>query len=222
MIILNHLRAIKMQKYHHFLVSVFIYVSSVTFVISSSISAPKETLQPFVLDSVTTSYNEQVITNTEQKLIGTGFALLREHVPFGQNIVILETNNVALKVAAKSQRRAHGAPQRISILQYGNEAEVSYAKPLYFEKAYWLDKDEESLDEKHQMNVVAFERPNKKTYLYYKLLVNNYEVEALNMKFRMALYFPDLPMTGKHGFTKSISSPGEIANAFEDIIEKNR
>ncbi|MBL4660570.1 MAG: hypothetical protein JKY19_09450 [Alcanivoracaceae bacterium] len=31
-----------------------------------------------------------------------------------------------------------------------------------------------------------------------------------------------LAMTGKHGFTKLMSSPGEIDDAFEDILEENR
>jgi hypothetical protein len=39
------------------------------------------------------------------------------------------------------------------------------------------------------------------------------------MKFRMAVHFPDLPMMGKHGFTKLVSSPGATKNAFEELVE---
>ena len=67
-----------------------------------------------------------------------------------------------------------------------------------------------------------FERPAKTAYFPYEILVNNNEVEALHMKFRMALYFPDLPMTGAHRFTKLMSSPGEIDDAFEELIEDYR
>jgi len=42
------------------------------------------------------------------------------------------------------------------------------------------------------------------------------------MKFRMAVHFPDLPMTGKHGFTKLMSAPGAIDDALEDLIEEDR
>lgn len=84
------------------------------------------------------------------------------------------------------------------------------------------DDDEEDLDEQFQMSIVDFERPSKKAYFAYELLVNDKEVEALHMKFRMALHFPDLPMTGKHGFTKLMSSPGEIDDAFEELIEDYR
>lgn len=281
----------------------------------------KETLQPFVLASIETADYQQTIADTKQKLNDAGFTFLGEYSPFGQNTVIIVTNDEALKVAGMSKRGAYGAPMRVSVSQYGEEVEVSYANPVYFEKAYWLkgslvgvdnalrdalgfvktfgsekglttkqlkkyhymfsmpyfddpyeydeydsyaqavsevekrlniegdsttmvykleipgtkmtifgvqlkatdkDEDEEDLDEQYQMSVVDFERPGKKAYFAYEILVNNDEVEALHMKYRMALYFPDLPMTGKHGFTKLMSSPGEIDDAFEELIEDYR
>lgn len=282
-----------------------------------AISFAKGTLQPFVLASIQEADYQQVILETKQKLTDSGFTLLGEYVPFGKNTVIIATNDTAVKVASMSKRGAYGAPQRISVSQFDNEVEVSYANPLYFEKAYWLkgslvsvdkslrsalgfiktfgskkgltekqlkkyhymfsmpyfddpyeydeydsyeeavnevekrlniendaltmvykleipdttmtifgvqmkDKNNEDLDEEYQMKVVDFARPGKKAYLSYELLVNNNEVEALHMKYRMALYFPDLPMTGKHGFTKLMSSPGEIDDAFEELIEDYR
>ena len=297
------------------------YLLLVIFLLVSNLTTAKETLQPFTLASVQTADYQQVVNETKQKLTDAGFQIIGEYVPFGQNTVIIATNDEALKVAAMSKRGAYGAPVRISVSQYGDEVEVSYANPLYYEKAYWLkgslagvdnqlkealgfvknfgskngltakklkkyhymfsmpyfddpyeydeydsheqavsevekrlnlegdplsmvykldipgtkmtlfgvqmkqtgkDDDEEDLDEQYQMSVVDFERPGKKAYLSYELLVNDKEVEALHMKFRMALYFPDLPMTGKHGFTKLMSSPGEIDDAFEELIEDYR
>ena len=300
-----------MKKTYHSLIVMLLLVSSIAFA--------KETVQPFVLASVETADYQQVVSNTKQKLSDEGFTILGEYVPFGQNTVIIVTNEDALKVAALSERGAYGAPQRVAVSQYGDEVEVSYANPLYFEKAYWLksslsgvndqlkkalgfvktygskkglthkklkkyhymvtmpyfddpyefdefdsysqavteveerlniaddalsmvykleipgtkmtifgvqmkatNEDQEDLDEEYQLGIVDFERPGKKAYLSYELLVNNNQVEALHMKYRMALYFPDLPMTGKHGFTKLMSSPGEIDDAFEDLIEENR
>jgi hypothetical protein len=300
-----------MKKTYHSLVVMLLLVSSIVFA--------KETVQPFVLASVETADYQQVVSNTKQKLSDEGFTILGEYIPFGQNTVIIVTNDDALKVAALSERGAYGAPQRIAVSQYGDEVEVSYANPLYFERAYWLkgslsgvndqlkkalgfvkaygskkglthkklkkyhymitmpyfddpyefdefesysqavleveerlniaddalsmvykleipgtkmtifgvqmkatNEDQEDLDEEYQLGIVDFERPGKKAYLSYELLVNNNQVEALHMKYRMALYFPDLPMTGKHGFTKLMSSPGEINDAFEDLIEENR
>jgi len=287
----------------------------------ATLSIGKETFQPFVLASVATADYQQVITETKQKLTDAGFTIVGQYSPFGNNTIIITTNEDSLRIAALSERGAYGAPQRIAISQFGDEVEVSFANPLYYEKAYWLkasmagvdkalkdalgfvktfgsedgltakqlkkyhymismpyfddpyeydeydsheeavaevekrlniegdalsmvykfdipgtkmtlfgvqmkatgkDEDEQDLDEEYQMNVVDFERPGKKAYFSYELLVNDDEVEALHMKFRMALYFPDLPMTGKHGFTKLMSSPGEIDDAFEELIEDYR
>lgn len=280
-----------------------------------------EALQPFVLASVEKADYQQTVAQTKQKLTDAGFRLVGEYSPFGNNTIIIATNEDALKAAASSKRGGYIAPLRIAISQYGDEVEVSYANPIYLEKAYWIknsmqsvdnalkqalgfvktfgsekgltakklkkyhymlsmpyfddpyeydeydsheqavsevekrlniegdalsmvykldipgtkmtvfgvqmkktdkDDDEEDLDEEYQMSVVDFERPGKKAYFAYELLVNDKEVEALHMKYRMALHFPDLPMTGKHGFTKLMSSPGEIDDAFEELIEDYR
>lgn len=286
-----------------------------------NVSFAKDTIKPFVLASVTNADYAETVANTKSSLEQNGFTIIGEYVPFGEGTVIVVTSDEALKVAAMSERGAYAAPQRISVTKHRDEVEVSYANPLYFEKAYWLkgslsgvdaklrdalgyvkefgseegltakelkkyhymfsmpyfddpyeydeydsysqavsevekrlniegdpltmiykleipgtemtlfgvqmkmtgkDEDEEDLDEQYQMSVVDFERPSKIAYFPYELLVNGDEVEALHMKFRMALYFPDLPMTGKHGFTKLMSSPGEIDDAFEELIEDYR
>ena len=45
------------------------------------------------------------------------------------------------------------------------------------------------------------------------------EVEALHMRFRMAVHFPDLSMMGEHGFTKLMSSPGATEDALEEMVQ---
>jgi hypothetical protein len=35
----------------------------------------------------------------------------------------------------------------------------------------------------------------------------------------MAVHFPDLPMMGKHGFTKLMSAPGATKDALEELVE---
>ena len=74
-------------------------------------------------------------------------------------------------------------------------------------------QDEEDIDESFQMSVVDFEGPSKIAYFPYEILVNGNEVEALHMRFRMAVHFPDLSMMGEHGFTQLVSSPGAIEDA---------
>jgi len=85
-------------------------------------------------------------------------------------------------------------------------------------KATGNDEDEEDIDEAFQMSIVDFEGPSKVAYFPYEILVNGKNVEALHMRFRMAVHFPDLSMMGEHGFTKLMSSPGAIENALETLI----
>lgn len=85
-------------------------------------------------------------------------------------------------------------------------------------KATGSSDDELDLDEAHQLSIVDFEGYSKVAYFPYEILVNGTEVEALHMRFRMAVHFPDLSMMGKHGFTKLVSAPGNTEDAFEKIV----
>lgn len=78
--------------------------------------------------------------------------------------------------------------------------------------------DEEDIDSAFQMSIVDFEGCKKRAYFPYEVLVNGKNVEALHMRFRMALHFPNLSMMGKHGFTKLMSAPGAIEDALENIV----
>jgi hypothetical protein len=77
---------------------------------------------------------------------------------------------------------------------------------------------DEDLDSVFQMGVVDFEGCKKRAYFPYEVLVNGNKVEALHMRFRMAMHFPNLKMMGKHGFTKLISAPGAIEKALEKML----
>lgn len=82
------------------------------------------------------------------------------------------------------------------------------------------DADEEvDIDQAHQLAIVDFEGHSKVAYFPYEILVNGNQVEALPMKFRMAVHFPDLSMMGAHGFTKLMSSPGATEEAFEAMLK---
>jgi len=81
--------------------------------------------------------------------------------------------------------------------------------------------DEEDLDSKFQMGVVDFEGCRKHAYFPYEVLVKGNKIEALHMRFRMAVHFPDLSMMGSHGFTKLMSAPGAIEDALEEMVNSN-
>jgi hypothetical protein len=78
--------------------------------------------------------------------------------------------------------------------------------------------DEKDIDAAFQMTIVDFDGYAKAAYFPYEVLVNGGEVEALHMRFRMAVHFPDLSMMGAHGFTKLISAPGATEDALENLV----
>jgi hypothetical protein len=80
------------------------------------------------------------------------------------------------------------------------------------------NEDEEDIDSEFQMGIVDFEGCKKRAYFPYEVLVDGKNVEALHMRFRMAVHFPNLSMAGKHGFTKLISSPGAIEKSLEKMV----
>jgi len=86
-------------------------------------------------------------------------------------------------------------------------------------KATSDDEDEKDIDERFQMSIVDFEGYSKIAYFPYEILVNGKDVEALHMRFRMAVHFPDLNMMGAHGFTKLMSSPGATEDALENLVK---
>ena len=81
------------------------------------------------------------------------------------------------------------------------------------------NEDENDIDETFQMSIVDFEGYSKVAYFPYEVLVNGKDVEALHMRFRMAVHFPDLSMMGAHGFTKLMSSPGATEDALENLVK---
>lgn len=78
--------------------------------------------------------------------------------------------------------------------------------------------EEEDIDSTFQMSIVDYEGYSKVAYFPYEVLVSGKEVEALHMRFRMAVHFPDLSMMGAHGFTKLISAPGATQDALENMV----
>ena len=59
--------------------------------------------------------------------------------------------------------------------------------------------------------------PHRYAFLPYEVLLNNKEAEALNLRFRMALFFPDLPMMGDQAsFFKLRSAP----DAIKQVLQK--
>lgn len=86
-------------------------------------------------------------------------------------------------------------------------------------KATGQSEDEADIDAAHQLSIVDFEGYSKVAYFPYELLVNGSEVEALHMRFRMAVHFPDLSMMGEHGFTKLMPAPPATRDALQAMLQ---
>jgi hypothetical protein len=83
------------------------------------------------------------------------------------------------------------------------------------------NESEKDIDSAFQMSIVDFEGCKKRAYFPYEVLVDGNNVEALHMRFRMALHFPDLSMAGKHGFTKLMSAPGATEDALKEMLKSD-
>jgi len=81
-----------------------------------------------------------------------------------------------------------------------------------------VSEDDVDIDEAHQLAIVDYEGHSKVAYFPYELLVRGRDVEALHMRFRMAVHFPDLSMMGAHGFMKLMSAPPATEDALEKLV----
>ena len=80
------------------------------------------------------------------------------------------------------------------------------------------NEDENNFDSTFQMEVVDFDGCKKRAYFPYEVLVKGNDVEALHMRFRMAVHFPNLSMMGGHGFTKLMGTVSAIEDALEGMV----
>ena len=68
-------------------------------------------------------------------------------------------------------------------------------------------------DDKFQMGIVDFNELKGTPYLPYEIMIIGNRVIALHMRFRMAVYYPDLKMMGDNSFMKLMPSPEAIRKA---------
>lgn len=294
-----------------------VFVSLLTVLLFAAAQAADTTYQPFVLASVNDAGLEEQTAQTRAALEAAGFQLAGQYAPLSNASVLVVTSPELLEVAARTDRGAYAAAQRIGLTERNGKTEVAFVNPVYLQYAYRLDgdlqgvrdrlvealglveefgadkamtakklgkyrymigmqqfddpselgdfdsheaalaavakglaregdalsqvyridipgkeqalfgvamkatgqnEDEQDIDEAHQLAVVDFEGPSKVAYFPYELLVSGGQVEALHMRFRMAVHFPDLSMMGDHGFTKLISSPGATEKALENLV----
>lgn len=72
-------------------------------------------------------------------------------------------------------------------------------------------------DDKKVMGVADFNDYKQTAHLPYELVVQNGQVRALAPRFRIAVDFPDLRMTGEHGFTRLMATPDAIRKTLTEV-----
>lgn len=72
-------------------------------------------------------------------------------------------------------------------------------------------------DDGYIMSVIDFQDLRGTAHLPYEILVEGKKIESLNARFRIAINFPDLGMTGEHSFMKIMGAPAGIKKAFLKI-----
>ena len=73
------------------------------------------------------------------------------------------------------------------------------------------------MDDAHQMSIVDFQGMKQTAYLPYEVLVIGGDVEALHLRFRMAVHFPDLKMMGSNSFMRLRRSPNAVGEALMQV-----
>lgn len=79
-----------------------------------------------------------------------------------------------------------------------------------------IDKGDKDTD-REIMDIMDWQELRITPMLPHELMVQGGEVLSLRGRYRLALHSPDTKMAGAHGFTKLMSAPGGIKNAFNAV-----
>ncbi len=101
----------------------------------------EQRLKPFVLASAGAGTLQAKAREVENALEKGGFEVLGSYSPYDNAVVIVATNDALKKAALKTPRGAYGAVVRIGVTQVGDQVQVAYANPVYFQHAYRMEGD---------------------------------------------------------------------------------
>lgn len=79
------------------------------------------------------------------------------------------------------------------------------------------DSDDEALNVRKTMDIIDYLPLKRTAYLPYEIMVSGDKIIAMHARFRIAAYFYDLKMFGKHGFGKLFSTPTAYYKAFSKV-----
>lgn len=150
---------------------------------------------------------------TEKKLKKYHYAWGMEYFDNPYEFRSYKSHDAAVKAVADGLAAGRGGLGEIYQL------DIPGTKMTLFGVSMKAGKDgNQYMDDAFQMGIIDFADLKHAAYLPYTVMVNDKEVEALNMRFRAAVHFPDLKMAGKNSFMKVMKSPGAIKGAIWDML----
>jgi hypothetical protein len=98
-------------------------------------------LKPFINSTNAPGDLNATLGKTKSALTSGGFEIIGEYSPWKDAHVVVVTNDMLKKNAAKSEMGGFGAMQRISVAKVGGNIQVSYTNPVYMANVYRLSDD---------------------------------------------------------------------------------
>ena len=98
-------------------------------------------LKPFVLASMESASQQDVVASTKSKLTAAGFDVVGEYSPYDSATIIAVTNAALKAAASQTKFGAFGAVQRVTVTQGKDGVQVGYTNPVYYSKAYRMKAD---------------------------------------------------------------------------------
>lgn len=119
----------------------YMVLSALLMLVVTGAQAADAMLKPFVLASKSAGTVAEKSAQVKTALLGGGFTVVGEYVPYAGADIIIVTNDELKKNAAASENGGYGAVQRISITEAGKEVQVSYTNPVYMANVYRMNGD---------------------------------------------------------------------------------
>jgi hypothetical protein len=156
----------------------------------------------------------------EENKLGPGKYHYKILMPYFEDIDVLNTFDsyqTAVSTVEKNLAEGAGGTSKVYRIDLPNkEVSVFGVGILQGDGPDSGDKD----TDKEILGIIDYKEIRSTAYLPYELMVQGNEVIALRGRYRIAVHFPDTPMTGSHGFTQIMSSPGGIKKALEAVAGK--
>ncbi len=123
-----------------------------------------------------------------------------------------DTHDKAIAALTKGFNKKDSGITKIYELKIPGKEQVIYGIAMNA-----IDSADENLDTKKTMAIIDHLPLKRTAYLPYEIMVDGNKIIALHARFRIAVYFYDLKMFGKHGFGKIMSAPSAYYKAFTKV-----